>query len=696
MFKNTTIGKMLTTSAVFTIVLVGVVAASGIVGMTMLSNSLKFITTKAWDAADGAMEGTIGIQQQMIAAEEMSGNHDMEDNAKRLSEGKKMADEALDRMVASGLVPEAEIKQLNDRRKSYQGAQAKMLASSAIYNDKKSVMNKAFLDFQNLLNLAEELGDAQVEELEKNPGRSISWNGGLKDRWAAADGPMEFQISLLARFFNFQRMESGAPLAEVEKRLNDRLKLMEEIVAEIKDAEVFQNNRPGGAFGDGSFASLFAERMEIHKKTFSEGIAAFKTFHENEELFLKAADELKDIIEKVEESGDAAVESEAGRISVVSGIVFTVIIVIALVAFLLSAIFGISITRAVKSPIIKIMNLLGDASSDIIQAADTLAQSSQSLASGATEQAANIEEISATVEEMSAMTARNADSSMEAEKVAEEMKGHSQKGTESMTRMIDTIGKIKQSSDETAKIIKTIDEIAFQTNLLALNAAVEAARAGDAGRGFAVVAEEVRNLAMRSAEAARNTSELLEESQNRANQGVNVASETEAGLSQVNNMVNQMLDLVRSVATATREQKEGLSQINNGVSQVESVAQSNAAFAEENASSGQEMSSQASKLSEVMETLELMVGEKAARKILRQADTGNGFRSQKPLPLPVEKKMRFTDQPKSTPIPKAQKPEQKQQLKSSLTEALEEEEARRLDAHPEFGDTGEMEFKDID
>ena len=99
--------------------------------------------------------------------------------------------------------------------------------------------------------------------------------------------------------------------------------------------------------------------------------------------------------------------------------------------------------------------------------------------------------------------------------------------------MSTAIEKIKDGADQTARIIKTIDEIAFQTNLLALNAAVEAARAGEAGKGFAVVAEEVRSLAQRSAEAARSTAELISESQENAANGVVVSTEVSEVLSRI-------------------------------------------------------------------------------------------------------------------------------------------------------------------
>ena len=170
------------------------------------------------------------------------------------------------------------------------------------------------------------------------------------------------------------------------------------------------------------------------------------------------------------------------------------------------------VTRSVLRPIHLAVASLSDGSKQVASSSGHLSSSSQGLADGSSEQAASLEETSSAMEEMSAMTKRNAESAGEAKSLVDRAGASVEKSNASMRSLVTSMAEISSMGEETAKIVKTIDEIAFQTNLLALNAAVEAARAGDAGKGFAVVAEEVRNLAMRSAEAAKNTANLIEES----------------------------------------------------------------------------------------------------------------------------------------------------------------------------------------
>lgn len=222
-----------------------------------------------------------------------------------------------------------------------------------------------------------------------------------------------------------------------------------------------------------------------------------------------------------------------------------------------------------------------------------------------------------------------------------------------MVRMSEAINRIKGSSDQTAKIIKTIDEIAFQTNLLALNAAVEAARAGDAGKGFAVVAEEVRNLAQRSAEAAKSTAALIEESQQNANNGVAVSGEVGGILSQIVESVQKLAQLIGEVSAASEEQSKGIEQIGTAVTQMDKLTQANAANAEESASASEELAAQARELGDMVKVLVGIVKGEGARESFASAGP-----SGRALPHAAAPKAHFDHKPAPrTAPPKAHGPD---------------------------------------
>ena len=292
-----------------------------------------------------------------------------------------------------------------------------------------------------------------------------------------------------------------------------------------------------------------------------------------------------------------------------------VLAIVSLIAGVVLAIgLGVLISRSISKALSRIVESLNEGSAQVASASGQVSSASQSLAEGATEQAAGLEETSSSLEEMSSMTKQNADNAQQANTLASQARTAADNGAESMTRMNTAIQDIQKSSEETAKIIKVIDEIAFQTNLLALNAAVEAARAGEAGKGFAVVAEEVRNLAMRSAEAAKNTSSMIEESVKNSNNGVDIAGEVGKILDEIIQGVGKTTDLVGEIAAASQEQAQGIGQVNTAVTQMDKVTQQNAANAEESASASEELSAQAEQMNQIVGELVAMVGGSAANR----------------------------------------------------------------------------------
>ncbi len=341
--------------------------------------------------------------------------------------------------------------------------------------------------------------------------------------------------------------------------------------------------------------------------------AAGQQYHDGMEAQQAADVEMASAAKAIVDSIDELESSLQTQMSAVAARTNTIMITMASCGIVLGVVLAVVITLSIVRPINRIISGLREGSEQVASAAGQVSSASQSLAEGATEQAAGLEETSSSLEEMSSMTKQNADNAQQANTLATEARKAANDGSESMGRMNTAIQDIQKSSDETAKIIKVIDEIAFQTNLLALNAAVEAARAGEAGKGFAVVAEEVRNLAMRSAEAAKNTASMIEESVKNSKNGVDIATEVSKVLDEIVQGVGKTTDLVGEIAAASQEQAQGIDQVNTAVAQMDKVTQQNAANAEESASASEEMNAQAESMNDIVAQLAAIVGGKNAR-----------------------------------------------------------------------------------
>jgi hypothetical protein len=269
------------------------------------------------------------------------------------------------------------------------------------------------------------------------------------------------------------------------------------------------------------------------------------------------------------------------------------------------------VSHRLTRPIMATVSGLRRGADHVALAAAQLSESAQSLSQSATEQAASLEETSASIEEISSMAASNAANASDAAERVEAVDAQVRRFGEALGGTSASMQRIRTSSAQVSRIIKTVDEIAFQTNILALNAAVEAARAGEAGMGFAVVAGEVRSLAQRSAQAAKDTAALIEEAIQSTEAGVRSVDEITAAIGGIQAGVADVRGLVLAVRDASQQQAQGARQVSETVVQLERATQSTAANAEEGAATSEELSAQAATAQGDVQTLAAVVNGRA-------------------------------------------------------------------------------------
>ncbi|MCF5852792.1 MULTISPECIES: methyl-accepting chemotaxis protein [Aeromonas] len=558
--------KIVTTSNLGLAILLGCTLGMGVVGWygsQRLANLLSYVLGAAWQTADGAMEGSIELGNQQLQIQKMQNGTPL--NRAELDAAKAATDDALARVSQGQLIDGAALATMEQHKQDYQQQQEKLLALYHAYTEVDQALHHNADLMARLSTQLEVIGDGAVEALTQSPDQTISWNSGLSTRWEAADGGMESNIGFLRQLYALEKMRRQGVTEAIKAELKEATEFYHEAIDSMLGTGLFDIEGTG-EFAGKTLSAEYRALLARHQQLMGQWVDALGSYQAQQSAYEVSADELRQQLVAIEESGDATVEDQVAQLNGIISQIRTLLLGGLLLSLIMVTLCGFWLTRKLVTPLLQVdkrmqdiaagegdlnarINLqrddeIGSLANSVdrfieklqkmisstmdnnqhisehvhtsVNRVEAISQSSRQTAEHALalhHDSEQMVQVATGISDNCSMAAHNAN---EVRQLTTESSQYVASASAGMQRVVQevsecaiAINSLKEQAGQIGQIISTISGISEQTNLLALNAAIEAARAGEMGRGFAVVADEVRTLANRTATSSAEISQVI-------------------------------------------------------------------------------------------------------------------------------------------------------------------------------------------